>query len=287
MSKDTSLYSYIIQKTREIFNKDYGKLKFSPNVSSRFVIGSAGNGVYMSVYSAHLKSGIFSADIKFNLLTNPNVLTNFAIDGRSLFPGMKAFCRFDILKPKSDVIGVEYQHKYAGINVHIMRLTGNPILNFSSFVRDSTTALETDVSYDMRTAKFSGGITLRYVGLKNTFMFGYKGSTLNASYCHKVNCNLWKNMNVIQRALASLSIIAVSAEASHNLSTHQNTITYHTKFALSSATILKACYDNHGVATFVMLSKVNQNSRVAISSVFYTRDSDSSAMFGVSFGTKF
>lgn len=67
-------------------------------------------------------------------------------------------------------IGVEYQHKYAGINVHIMRLTGNPILNFSSFVRDSTTALETDVSYDMRTAKFSGGITLRYVGLKNTFM---------------------------------------------------------------------------------------------------------------------
>lgn len=94
-------------------------------------------------------------------------------------------------------------------------------------------------------------------------------------------------MNVIQRALASLSIVAVGAEASHNLSTHQNTITFSTRFKFSCATTLKANYNMFGVASAVLRSMVTQNSFLTISGVVNTRAADRTPKFGVGFRTKF
>lgn len=94
-------------------------------------------------------------------------------------------------------------------------------------------------------------------------------------------------MNVIQRALASLSIVAVGAEASQNLSTHQNTITFRTHFALSCATTLKARYNNSGVAIAEFRSMVAKNSFITISSVVNTRAADRTPEFRVGFNTKF
>ncbi|KAL8097813.1 hypothetical protein AgCh_030791 [Apium graveolens] len=217
------------------------------------------------------------------------IFATFSIDGHDLVPGLKAIFSFDILKPRSEVIRLQYHHDHAGINVHITGFTGNPVLNFSGWLRGRTISVGTDVSFDT-TGNFTTGkcgITLRYADLTSTLTFDNKGSTLNASYCHKLYGKLRKNINVIQRALASLSIVAVGAEASHNLSTHQNTITFSTQIELGCATTLKACYNNGGVASAVIRSMVTQNSFVTISSRLNTKAADRTPKFGVGFDTKF
>ncbi|KAK1359536.1 hypothetical protein POM88_044010 [Heracleum sosnowskyi] len=149
------------------FHKDYSRLKFSPHVSSRFSIRSASrNGVYKSMYTTQLKNGNFTADIKVNLRRDPNIFATFIIDGHDLFPGLKAICSFDILKPRSEVIRLQYHHDYAGINVHITGLTGNPILKFSGLLRERGTVCGWSQISIHRNEK---------------------DDTLNASYYHTVN----------------------------------------------------------------------------------------------------
>lgn len=109
---------------------------------------------------------------------------------------------------------------------------------------------------------------------------------MKASYYHNLDSKLWKNMNVIQRALASLSITAVAAKASHKFSSNENIITIGTQFALTSATTLKARVSNIGNVSFVIKSKWNQKSLIVISGGVNTEAADPIPKFGVAFSTK-
>lgn len=114
----------------------------------------------------------------------------------------------------------------------------------------------------------------------------YKGNSLKASYYHSLDSKLWKNMNVIQRALASLSITAVAAKASHKFLTNENVITIGTQFALTRSTTLKARVNNVGNASAVIRSKCNQMSFIVISGEVNTEAADPTPKFGVAFSTK-
>lgn len=109
---------------------------------------------------------------------------------------------------------------------------------------------------------------------------------MNASYYHKVCGKLSRKTNIIQRALATLLITAVGAEATHKISTKENTITIGTQFALSHSTTLKTRVNNVGITSVVLQSKWNKKSLVTISGEIDIKAIDKTPKFGVAFSTR-
>lgn len=113
-----------------------------------------------------------------------------------------------------------------------------------------------------------------------------KGNTLNAFYYHEVRSKLSESMNFIQRALASLSITAIGAEATHKFSTNESAISIGTQFALSHDATLKARINNIGMASGVIESRWNEKTFVTISGEVDTVAEDRTPRFGIAFCTK-
>lgn len=109
---------------------------------------------------------------------------------------------------------------------------------------------------------------------------------MNASYYHKVSGKLSKEMNIVQRALATLSVTAVGAEATHKLSTKENTIAVGAEFALGPFTTLKARVKNTGMASLVKETKWNRKSFLTASVEFDIKALDKSPKLGVAFSTR-
>ncbi|KAL8097814.1 hypothetical protein AgCh_030792 [Apium graveolens] len=113
-----------------------------------------------------------------------------------------------------------------------------------------------------------------------------KGNTLNASYFYKVRGKLSKEMYIIQRALATLSITAVGAEATHKFSTKENNITISAQFALGRLTMLKARVKNTCMASVVMKTRWNRKSFISTSAEVDIKALDKSPKLGVVFSTR-
>lgn len=292
MEKSPGFYSYFGRKTRDLLYKDHNNdLDLNPYVFTGYAFTSAlRNGQFVSSFSKKLEfQNITHANFKLKLGEDSNILTTFTVDQLDLVPGLKAIFSFDILKPHT--IGLRYLNRYAGINVNIVGLCGSPIFNFSGsgLLRKKTTSLRSNISFDTKRgiAKCSAAISYCYRDMTASLTLNsYKGNTLKASYYHNLDSKLWKNMNIIERALASLSITAIAAKASHKFSTNENIITIGTQFALTRATTLKARVNNVGNASAVIKSKWNQKSFIVISGEVNTEAEDPTPKFGVAFSTK-
>ncbi|KAK1359537.1 Mitochondrial outer membrane protein porin of 34 kDa [Heracleum sosnowskyi] len=295
MGKVPGLYSDISKKTRDLLHKDHSSntVKFRPDAPPGLAITSSmKNGVYMSTISTQLKERNVTADINFKLGKHPNIFTNIVLDQRHLLPGLKAICNFNAFEPKSQMIGLHYLHDCAGkpgINANIIGLTRTPILNFSGLLGHNTAALGTNVSFDTKTGKFatcSAMISFGYAGLIASFNLNDKGNTLNASYYHKVRGKLSKETNIFQRALATLSITAVGAEATHKFSTTVNTITIGMQFGLGRLTTLKARVKHTGMASVVMQTKWNRKSLITTSAEVDIKALNKTPKLGLAFSTR-
>ncbi|WOH05133.1 hypothetical protein DCAR_0624546 [Daucus carota subsp. sativus] len=293
MGKGLNFYSDARKTKRDLLHKDHShsnNVKFRPDAPPGLAITSSmKNGVYLSTISTQLKNRNLTADINVKLGRHPNVFVNLVHDQRHLLPGLKAIGNFNILKPKSQTIGLRYLYDCADISMNITGLTRTPILNFSCLLGHNMASLGTDVSFDTKTGKFprcSAKISFGYAGLIASLTLNDKRKTLNAFYYHKVRGKLSKNTNIIQRALTSVSITAVGAEATHNLSTKENTITIGTQFALSRSTTLKARINNIGTTSVVMESKWNGKSFVTISGEVDIKALDKTPKLGVAFSTR-
>ncbi|KAL8120003.1 mitochondrial outer membrane protein porin of 36 kDa-like [Apium graveolens] len=292
MEKNPGFYSYFGRKTRDLLYKDHNNnLDLNPYVFTGYAFTSAlRNGQLVSSFSKKLEfKNITHANFKLKLGEDSNILTTFTVDQLDLFPGLKAIFSFDILKPHT--IGLRYLSRYAGINVNIGGLCGSPIFNFSAsrLLRDKTTLLQSNISIDTKRgiAKCSAAISYCYRDMNASFTLNSnRGIALKASYYHNLDGKLWKNMNIIQRALASLSITAVAAKASHKFLTNENIITVGTQFALTPATTLKARINNVGNASAVIRSKWSQKAFIVISGEVNTEAADPIPKFGVAFSTK-
>lgn len=108
---------------------------------------------------------------------------------------------------------------------------------------------------------------------------------MNASYYHKVCGKLSKEMNIVQRALATLSITAVGAEATHKFSTKENTITTGAQFALGRFSTLKVRVKNTGMASVVLETKWNRKSFLTASVEVDLKALDKSPKLGVFYST--
>lgn len=281
-------YSYIAKKTRDLLYDDHNNnsLEFSPDVTGFAFTSAYKNGEFMSTFGQQQKHGVnFKVKLKEDRSEDPQFSTTIIVDPYFL-PGLKAIINMDLLKPR--VIGLRYRNNWAGINMSVIRSTRAPILNFSGLVREKATSLGTDVSFDTKTglATCSAVISFCYKDLIASFNLNKKGNTLNAFYYHEVRSKLSKNMNFIQRALASLSITAVGAEATHKFSTSESAITIGTQFALSHDATLKARANNIGMASAVIENKWNEKTFVTISGEVDIGAEDRTPKFGIAFCTK-
>lgn len=102
----------------------------------------------------------------------------------------------------------------------------------------------------------------------------------------KVRGKLSKEMNTIQRALATLLITAIGAETTHKFLTKQNSITIGAQFVLSGVTTLKECVKNTGMASVVLQTWWNQKSFISTSAEVDIKALDKSPKLGVVFSTR-
>ncbi|KAK1365251.1 putative Voltage-dependent anion-selective channel [Heracleum sosnowskyi] len=292
MEKNPGFYSYFSRKARDLLYKDHNdNLDLNPYVFTGYAFTSAfRNGEFVSSFSKKLEfKNITHANIRLKLGEDSNILTTFTVDQLDLVPGLKAIFSFNVLKPHT--IGIRYLNRYAGINVNIVGLCGSPIFNFSGsrLLRIKNTSLRSNILLDTKRgiAKCSAAITYFYGDMTASFILNsHKGNALKASYYHNLDSKLWKNMNIIQRALASLSMTAIAAKASHKFSTDEIIITIGTQFALTGATTLKARVNSVGNASAVMKSKWNQKSLIVISGEVNMEAANPTPKFGIAFSTK-
>lgn len=288
MKKIPGFYSYIAKKTRDLLYDAHNNnhLEFSPYVTGYAFTSAYKNGEFMSTFSQQHNHGVnFKVKLNEDRNEDPQFFTTFIVDPYFL-PGLKAIINMDILEPRA--IGLRYLNDWAGINMSVIRSTRAPILNFSGLVREKATSLGTDVSFDTKTglATCSAFISFCYKDLIASLTLNKEGNTLNAFYYHEVRSELSKNMNFIQCVLASLSITAVGAEATHKFSTSESAITIGTQFALSQDATLKARVNNIGMASAVIESKWNEKTFVTISGEVVTVAEDWTPKFGIAFCTK-
>ncbi|GFY89479.1 voltage dependent anion channel 1 [Actinidia rufa] len=145
--------------------------------------------------------------------------------------GLKTILSFKVPDQRSGKLEVQYLHDYAGISSSI-KLTANPIINFSGVVGTNGGGLGTDVSFDTKTGCFTKcntRLSFCNADLPASLAVNDKGDTLNASYYHTVS---------------PLTDTAVGGEISHSFSTNENTLTVGTQHSLDPLTMLKARVNN-------------------------------------------
>uniref|UniRef100_A0A0E0L521 Uncharacterized protein n=1 Tax=Oryza punctata TaxID=4537 RepID=A0A0E0L521_ORYPU len=256
------LYSDIGKKARDLLYRDY-------HTDQKFTLTTyAANGAAITVAGTKKNESIFSeiqSQVK-NKNVTVDLMTTITVHDLGT-PGMKGILSIPFPYLKSAKAEVQYLHPHAGLNASV-GLNANPLVSFSGVFGTGAFAVGTDVAFDTATGdfiKYNAGLSHTTQDLTAALLLNNKGDNLAASYYHKVS-----------------EISAVGAELAHSFSSNENTLTFGTQHALDELTIVKARFNNFGLASALIQHEFRPKSLVTISTEVDTKAIDKSSKVGIS-----
>ncbi|KAF3326916.1 mitochondrial outer membrane protein porin 1-like protein [Carex littledalei] len=265
-------YSEIGKKARDLLYKDY-------QTDQKFAITTyTANGIALTTSSTkrnelilgEIQSQIKSNNISISLIatSESKVLTTVTLDDFGA-PGLKTVLSFMVPSQRSGMLELQYLHDYAAVSAG-MSLTANPVVNLATVVGSNAIALGADVAFDSATGNFTkcnAGLNVVNADLIASLTVNEKGESMTASYYHLVS---------------PLTATAVGAELTHSFTNGDNAMTFGTQHLLDPLTLVKARFNNYGMASALIQHEWRPKSFFTISGEVDTKAIEKSSKVGLS-----